>query len=148
MEEAEAIADLVSRVEEASFPDIELQDMYKVSHKLSDLAGKVIMLYFWTSENAYCNNINAELKELYSKYHDKGFEVYHVAADTNEAAWIEAVRQQGHPWISLFAGNRPEVFTLYNIAQLPMAYLIDREGNMSIGAFDMETLEDKIRRLL
>lgn len=148
IEEAEAIADLVSRVEEASFPDIELQDMYKVSHKLSDLAGKVIMLYFWTSENAYCNNINAELKELYSKYHDKGFEVYHVAADTNEAAWIEAVRQQGHPWISLFAGNHPEVFTLYNIAQLPMAYLIDREGNMSIGAFDMETLEDKIRRLL
>lgn len=146
--DAEALADLADRVEVASFPDIELKDMYKVSHKLSSLNGKVVLLYFWTLESALCNNINAELKELYAKYHDDGFEVYHVAADGDEAVWIEAVRQQGHPWISVFAGNNPEVFSLYNVARLPMAYIIDREGNMTIGALDMETLEGKLRRLL
>lgn len=148
IEDAEALADLMSRVEVASFPDIELQDIYRTTHKLSELDGKVVLLYFWTAESARCNNINAELKTLYERYHDQGFEVYHVAADTDEAMWIEAVRQQKHPWISVFAGNNPEVFSLYNVAQLPMAYIIDREGNMSIGSFDMATLEGRICRLL
>jgi thiol-disulfide isomerase/thioredoxin len=122
--------------------------MYKVSHKLSDLAGKVIMLYFWTSENAYCNNINAELKELYSKYHDKGFEVYHVAADRNEAAWIEAVRQQHHPWISVYGGKSADVFTLFGVDTLPKAYIIDRDGDVSVAPLNMDALEREIKRCL
>lgn len=143
--EAEAVRDLTSRIEYTSYPDIELEDMYKAKHRLSDLDGKVIMLYFWTAESAMCNNINAELKALYERYHDDGFEVYQVSADRDVSMWIDAVREQRLPWISLFAEGRDDVFSLYNVYQLPLAYLIDREGNMSIAPLDMESLEGEIK---
>lgn len=146
--EVEAMIDLMGNVQVASYPDIELEDMYKVKHKLSELDGKVVLLYFWTLESALCNNINAELKELYAKYHDQGFEVYHISADSDIAVWIEAVRQQQHPWISLYGGNDMDVFTLYNVVKLPTAYLIDREGDMVVAPLNMTALERELKRAL
>ena len=144
--DAEAIHSLSNSIEYSSYPDIELEDMYKVKHRLSSLDGKVIMLYFWTAESALCNTINADMKALYERYHDAGFEVYQVSADRDVSMWIEAVRQQQLPWISLFAAGRNDVFSLYNVVKLPMAYLIDREGNMSIAPLDMKELENEIKK--
>lgn len=144
----QALMDVVNSVELVSYPDIELKDMYRKSHSLSSLSGGVTLLYFWISESALCNNINAELKELYERYHDKGFEVYHISADGDEAMWIEAVRQQGHPWISVYGGQNADVFTLFNVETLPKAYLIDREGNVSVAPLNMSALERELKRLL
>ena len=144
----EAMIDLVGSVKLISYPDIELEDMYKTKHKLSALEGKVVLLYFWTLESALCNNLNAELKELYADYHDKGFEVYHISADSDEALWIDVVRQQKHPWISVFGGRNMDVFSLYNVVKLPTAYLIDRKGNMSIAPLSIKALEREIKEAL
>jgi peroxiredoxin len=146
--EGEALIDVINKVELTSYPDIELEDMYRTKHRLASLSGGVTLLYFWISESALCNNINAELKALYERYHDQGFEVYHVSADSDEAVWIEAVRQQGHPWISVYGGRSAEVFTLFNVATLPKAYLIDREGNITNAPLRIEALEREIKRCL
>jgi peroxiredoxin len=148
MDEALAIAELTERVEVVGYPDIELEDIYKKKHRLSSLDGKVIMLYFWSAENALCNQINAELKAIYEKYHERGFEVYHVSADSNSSIWIEAVRQQRHPWISVYGGATPELFSLYNIGSLPAVFLIDREGNIESCDFAFSELEKHIEKLL
>lgn len=146
--EQQALMDVVNSVELVSYPDIELKDMYRKNHSLSSLSGGVTLLYFWISESAVCNNINADLKALYERYHDKGFEVYHISADGDEAMWIEAVRQQGHPWISVYGGQNADVFTLFNVETLPKAYLIDREGNVSVAPLNMSALERELKRLL
>ena len=146
--EMEAMIDLIDNVQIVSYPDIELEDMYKTKHKLSALEGKVVLLYFWTLESAVCNNLNAELKELYKRYHDQGFEVYHIAADSDEALWIDVVRQQKHPWISVFGGNSIDIFSLYNVVKLPTAYLIDRDGNMSVVPLTIKALEREIKTAL
>lgn len=144
----EAMIELVDNAKLVSYPDIELEDMYKTKHKLSSLEGKVVLLYFWTYESARCNNINAELKELYKKYNSKGFEVYHISADSDEALWIDVVRQQKHPWISVFGGGGVDVFSLYNVVTLPTAYLIDRKGNMSVAPLNISALERAIEEAL
>lgn len=146
--EQQALMDVVNKVELVSYPDIELKDMYRKSHSLASLSGGVTLLYFWISESAVCNNINADLKALYERYHDKGFEVYHISADGDETMWIEAVRQQGHPWISVYGGQNADVFTLFNVETLPKAYLIDREGNVSVAPLNMSALERELKRLL
>lgn len=146
--ESEALLNLLNNVEIASYPDIELEDMYRNKHSLASLAGSVTLLYFWISESALCNNINADLKELYERYHDRGFEVYHVSADGDEAQWIEAVRQQHHPWISVYGGKSADVFTLFGVDTLPKAYIIDRDGDVSVAPLNMDALEREIKRCL
>lgn len=142
----ETIIDLSRNVAEISYPDIELKDIYNRAHRLSSLDGKVVLLYFWSAIDSVSNNVNAELKSLYERYHDKGFEVYQVSADANISTWIEAVRQQKLPWISVYGGTSPEVFSTYNVAGVPSAFLIDREGNMSVPSLVMSSLEEEIKK--
>jgi peroxiredoxin len=146
--EAQALVDLADKVVETSYPDITLEDMYKKKHSLSSYDGKVVLLYFWSAELAICNNINAELKTLYEKYHDQGFEVFQVSADAERALWIEAVRAQQLPWPSLFAGDEGRVFTLYSVAQLPTAYIISRDGTLTNCPLASSELELEIKKRL
>lgn len=144
----EALIELAANIQQTSYPDIELDDMYKNMHRLSDLDGKVVLLYFWSAQIPLCNSINAELKPLYEKYHDKGFEVYHVSADESRALWIEATRAQSHPWISVFGSTDPTVFSLYAVSQVPMAYIISRDGSIEICPLKIEELEKQIKKRL
>ena len=41
-----------------------------------------------------------------------------------------------------------DVFTLYNVVKLPTAYLIDREGNMSVAPLSIKALEREIKEAL
>jgi peroxiredoxin len=122
--------------------------MYKNMHRLSELDGKVVLLYFWSAQIPLCNSINAELKDIYAKYHDKGFEVYHVSVDENRALWIEAARAQEHPWISVFGSTDPKVFSLYAVRQVPLAFIISRDGSIDICPLESESLEKEIKERL
>jgi len=81
---------LTSQITEARHPDLELTDIYGKKIRLSSLAGKVVLLDFWSAELGSSNALNADLKELYRKYADApvGFEVYQVAVDTSKPLWI------------------------------------------------------------
>lgn len=148
IEEDIAYAELASNVSFASFPDIELQDMFKKTYRLSDYEGQVVLLYFWSATDAMCNNINAELKSVYEEYHDRGFEIFQVSADSDMSLWISAVRQQKLPWVSLYGGNEHSVFSLYNVRQLPTAFLIDREGGIKVCPLNIDSLATEIEKML
>lgn len=139
---------LLSRVKQTNFPEIDMPDMYGKQIKLSSLEGKVILLHFWSAGIGNGNAINADLKKIYEKYHDQGFEIYQVAIDTSKAAWINAVQQQQLPWISVcdLLGDSSPALGSYNISKLPSNYLIDREGNITAKDLTGEKLDAEIRK--
>ena len=92
---------LVSSIAETGYPDLEMLDMFGNKVRLSSLQGKVILVEFWSAERGNSNALNAELKELYDRYADRGFEIYQVGIDTSKQAWVTAVQEQRLPWISV-----------------------------------------------
>ena len=146
----EAAARLAEEVTEATFPDIEMPDMYGKEIKLSSLEGKVILLHFWSVAIGNGNAINADLKKIYEKYHDRGFEIYQVAVDTSKAAWINAVQEQELPWISVsdLQGRNSIACRLYNVEKLPTNFLIDRGGNIVARDLHGKSLERKLEESL
>ncbi len=119
--------------EPANFPEIEISDMYGKKQSLTEVQkGKVLLLDFWTVGDENAPFRNAELKELYAKYHDKGFEIYQVSVDTSKPAWVEIVQRQKLPWISVcdFKGAGSPAVQLFGIASVPQNFLFDREGNI------------------
>lgn len=123
---------LMLQISETNYPDISLPDMYGNEIKLSSFDGKVILLSFWSAGLANANVQNAELKEIYAKYADQGFEIYQVCVDTPKAAWINAVQEQRLSWTSVcdLRNVRNSVVGLYNVRSLPADFLIDRDGNI------------------
>uniref|UniRef100_UPI004056F775 thioredoxin-like domain-containing protein n=1 Tax=Alistipes sp. TaxID=1872444 RepID=UPI004056F775 len=150
IERMEGLSDLLGRVEEISFPDLELSDMYGQKHRLSELKGKVILLEFWSAELGNSNPLNAELKTCYARYREKGFEIYQVGVDRSKAIWIEAIQEQQLPWISVsdLKGESSIACRLYNIQKLPTNFLINREGSIVAQDLRGEKLEQKIQSLL
>lgn len=148
IEESEAFARVLDSVHEVSYPDLELTDICGTKHKLSDLEGKVVLVYFWSALNVMSNNLNAELKSLYQEYHDKGFEVYHVSVDTDKDSWVVAINAQNLPWPSLYTGGDARVVELYNVEKIPTTYIINRNGDISPVKEDIETIKREVKRLI
>lgn len=146
----DALSALSDKITYQPFPEIELPDIYGQQHKLSSLQGKVILLYFWAAEAGNSNTVNADLKHIYDKYHDRGLEIYQVSADTDSALWIEAVRSQNLPWISVcnYEGPYSVAFRVYNVTSLPTLYLIDRSGDIVKGDIAFADLDRRIAALL
>lgn len=108
-----------------------------------------MLLDFWSIADENSSFRNAELKELYAKYHDKGFEIYQVSVDTSKPAWIETVQMQKLPWISVcdFKGAASVAVQLYAVSSVPQNFLMDREGNIVARNAYGDNLENELRRL-
>ena len=148
IEESEAFARIAEEVAVIKYPDLELTDIYGNKHKLSEMDGKVVLLYFWSALNPKCNNLNADLKNLYNKYHDKGFEVYHVSVDSDKSVWIEATTAQKLPWPTLYTAGDVRVVEMYNVDKIPSTYIIDRKGDIAVVKEDIKDIEREVKRLL
>ena len=144
----DAQLNLLSNITETSFPEINMPDMYGNQKSLTALEGNVILLHFWSAAIGNGNAINADLKDIYAKYHDQGFEIYQVGIDTSKAAWINAVQEQKLPWISVsdLQGEVSSSLKSYNISKLPANYLIDRKGNIVAKDLTGEKLEAEIKK--
>ncbi len=145
----EARASLLSSVQERSYPELEAPDMYGNPVKLSSLDGNVILVDFWSAEVGNSNALNADLKDIYRKYEDKGFRVYQVSVDTSKAAWIKAVQEQRLPWISVcdFRGEASPMLGTYNVRKLPSNFLIDRNGTIVGKDLYSTSLEKRLEEL-
>lgn len=129
-----ATMDIVSSAytSQLNFPDLEMPDMFGNKIKLSSLEGKVILVYFWSALAGNSNQLNAELKETYAKYAERGFEIYQIGVDNSKAVWVSAVQEQDLPWISVsdLYGTTSPALGLYNVQNVPANFLIDRQGNI------------------
>ena len=141
---------LLSQVKQVNFPEISMPDMYGNKQNLSALSGKVILLHFWSAAIGNSNAMNADLKEIYAKYKEQGFEIYQVGVDTSKALWINTIQAQKLPWISVsdMLGEASPTLGAYNISRLPANFLIDREGNIVGKNLIGKELEAQIQKLI
>ncbi len=146
----EIINSKISGAANLGFPNLTLPDNKAQMQNLSDLSGKVIILSFWSANDAAQRMMNQDLKELYEKFNSKGLEIYQVSADTDKTAWARAVSEQSLPWISVCDGMGPRsiAVTTYNIQKLPTNFIIDREGTIVARDLFENDLERKIASLL
>ena len=146
----EARISLINSIEFRNSPELKGRDMYGNEVALSSFSGDVVLVDFWSAEAGNSNALNADLKEIYEKYHSKGFRVYQVSADTSKVAWITAVQEQRLPWVSVcdFKGQYSPMLRTYNVRKLPSNYLIDREGKIVAKDVYSDALVEKLKSLL
>lgn len=136
--------------EPAAYPDVAMNDMYGTEHKLSDLEGKVFLLDFWSLADQNAAFHNAELKQLYEKYHAAGFEIYQVSVDTSKPAWVEVVQRQKLPWVSVcdFKGAASMAVQLYGVSSVPQNFLFNAEGDLVSRNIFGDKLDKELAKLL
>jgi peroxiredoxin len=145
----------VSKLEQmaSSIPETKLDpDLKNAEGKriaLSSLRGKYVLLAFWSVRSKECVEENLQLKQFYRLYNKKGFEIYQINIDDNEAAWKAAVKFDELPWISTREEDSTKLLNarLFNIKTVPANYLFDREGKIIGTELHGKSLQIKLEQL-
>ncbi|WP_455632859.1 DUF4369 domain-containing protein [Parabacteroides sp.] len=134
---------------EISFLDIELPDVHGENTKLSSVAtGKVVLINFTAYMSEWSPALNMEFGDLYTKYHDKGLEIYQISLDSDLHFWKNAASNL--PWACVRDPQSvySQTAALYNVKQLPAIFILDRKGNLVKRVDDVKKLEADIKSVL
>ena len=138
--------------------EIVLTDIRDKEVALSSLIGNdhVVLLDFTAYYLQNSPAHNALLAKMYEKYESRGLRIYQVCLDPDENFW--KVSASNVPWTSV---REKEVLwdqngniqyarsaAIYNIQQIPMIYLIDRQGSVAARVETESKLEGEILKLL
>lgn len=130
-------------------PDFTLQQPNGEMLSLSDLRGQYVLIDFWASWCGPCRRENPNVKKVYDKYHEKGFEILGVSLDKNQQAWLNAIGQDELNWrhVSDLKYWQSSVVPLYNITGIPMTVLVDKNGIIVGKNLRGESLEIKLAQI-
>lgn len=137
-----------SKINVTNLIDIALPDNNGVTRKLTDLKGKVVMLDFHVFGAEGSTKRIMQLREIYNKYHARGFEIYQVALDPDEHFW--KTQTAALPWISVrdADGVQSQYLTLYNVRSIPTFFLVNRDNTLDKRDAQIADLDAEIEMLL
>ena len=106
------------------------------SYDLRQDAGKVILVFYWSTDCPVCRDKMPELRANFEGWRDKGFQLVAVNVDKS----IESVRAydtilnrvvppaQRFPWLWRGAAAHQDSFG--SLTQVPTSFLLDRKGRL------------------
>lgn len=134
------------------FKDFTQNDVDGNPVKVSDILkpGRYVFLDFWASWCRPCRAENPNVLKAYKKYHDKGFDVLAVSLDTDKDDWLDAIEEDGMPWIHVsdLKGWDNAASTSYGVKGIPMNFLLDENGIIVASGLREQALHDKLEELL
>ena len=129
-------------------PEINLPNASGNEIKLSSLKGKLTLVYFWSSWNALCRQTNLKLAPIYSRNHDRGFEIFAVSVDSDADLWKRAYMLDKAYWTQVIdtSGLKSEYCRTYMVKSLPKMMLIGKDGRILAHNPSFGELEEMIRK--
>jgi len=130
-------------------PDFTLLQRDSSRFTLSSLRGHYTMIDFWASWCHPCRQAIPHWKEVYNKYHDKGFDIISVSDDNNWKAWEKAMDIEKMPWHQVDdefnIKNMPaRVGSLYMTTFIPFYVLLDPQGKILVYSGDEGKIDQKL----
>lgn len=131
-------------------PEIELVSPKGKLIKLSDFKGKLVLIDFWASWCGPCRKEMPNVIKIYSKFKNKGFEIYGVSLDQDKEKWMEAITKDGINWpqVSDLKYWDNVAARIYNVQGIPYTVLIDKDGKIIAKNLRGQELEKKIAEVL
>ena len=114
-------------------PEIALIDPKGNTRSLSALKGKYVLIDFWASWCGPCKSEMPNVIAAYQKYKNKGFTVFSVSLDEDNAKWLEGIRSLGMPWpdqVNDARGWNSDLPQKYQFDGIPYTVLINPEGKI------------------
>jgi len=129
-----------------------VKDMNGAPVKISDYAGKVILLNYWAT---WCGPCRLEIPgfiELYDQYKDKGLVILGVSTDDDPETLRDYAKEMKMNYPVLVGRENDELLDAFGpLFGLPTSYVIGRDGSVcakQLGPASKEDFEKALKPLL
>ncbi|MEN6588515.1 MAG: thioredoxin family protein, partial [Proteiniphilum sp.] len=111
------------------------------------LRGKVVLLDFVVYNADFSPKHNMDLNTIYQKNRSRGFEIYQISFDSDEHFW--KISADNLPWITVRDPQsvNARLLSMYNVREIPTAFIMDREGDIVSRIEDYAKLSDELRKV-
>ncbi|MDR6544184.1 thiol-disulfide isomerase/thioredoxin [Chryseobacterium rhizosphaerae] len=120
------------------FPDL----IFDNRHIVAELGEKYTLIDFWFSYCQPCIEDFPKYREIYSKYHHRGFEIINISTDRTKDKdnWKRVIKEKELIWEHFLDENGMKA-KQYNINKFPTNFLLDTSGRIIKKDITPEELE-------
>jgi peroxiredoxin len=109
-------------------PLFSLEDEHRQIHRLADLLGKPIVLYFTHNMCHYCTQVIGFLKGADAKYRDEGLTIVSLNVWADSPKFIRRYKEQFGLPFAMLQGKDSQLLHDYEVNYVPIIVFIGRDG--------------------
>ncbi len=120
---------------------------------IDDDKGHVVLVVFWASDNEEFSELLPNLMAVFTKHEKAGLRIVGVNLDDEKSTVDAFLRSNDLPWPNIFYSERTKrrwenpLVKYYGVRNMPMLWLIDRNGIVVDTMVDPAQLETEVSRL-
>ncbi|MHC4076988.1 MAG: TlpA family protein disulfide reductase [Planctomycetota bacterium] len=120
----------------------ELRSLDGKSRALGDYKGKVLLLYFWASDEPVCREMVPVLQAAGKDFHDKGLRLLGIALDGQRQTLARNLEKLKLTWPQVFGGHgfESDIALRYRVERVPYLLLIGKDSK--IAAMNLHPVDD------
>ncbi|HBZ26359.1 MAG TPA: hypothetical protein DEO54_09045 [Rikenellaceae bacterium] len=110
--------------------------------------GKYVWMDFWASWCGPCKEAFPHMREIYTKYKDKNFEILGISTDSKIEPWLKILPQINNPWPQVW--DSKNIMSEFAVTAFPTSFLIDPAGKIilkEVGFSQNGILQKKLAEL-
>lgn len=107
-------------------PNVEGKNENDQKISLQDNLGKVTILHFWAPWCPSCHESLPRVKELNTKYHKRGLNVFSVALTEDMDEWKETIATENLAWSHII--DTMDIATQFGVRTIPTVFVLDQNG--------------------